>query len=133
MIARCDICDAERAARSSLNVFGYRYDPSAGTAVAHSCPECHHPLRAKRRGDSGESCILDALPPGGRVSAETEFDAEATAPNPGSDEARQRGCTCPVLDNGRGQGRGDGQWWVRMDCPLHGTPENGEVDDDDDS
>lgn len=34
------------------------------------------------------------------------------------------GCTCPVMDNGRGKGwLGDGErfgWVVNEDCPLHG-------------
>lgn len=42
-------------------------------------------------------------------------------PSPGSPEAIERGCTCPVLDNNHGRGRGDGQFWVRQDCPLHGA------------
>lgn len=44
-------------------------------------------------------------------------------PNPGSDEAIERGCVCPVLDNNRGKRAPyppDG-WWQRPDCPLHGT------------
>ena len=44
--------------------------------------------------------------------------------NPGSDEAIRNGCTCPVLDNGHGQGYlGDGEkygWWITADCPMHG-------------
>lgn len=44
--------------------------------------------------------------------------------NPGSPDARDLGCTCPVLDNGHGAGRGgNGEefgWYVRGDCPLHG-------------
>lgn len=39
-------------------------------------------------------------------------------PKPGSDAAREEGCSCPVLDNGHG--RGDGPFWIDMDCPLHG-------------
>lgn len=53
--------------------------------------------------------------------------------NPGSQEAIDHGCTCPVSDNGYGKGvGGDGErngWWVNADCPLHGQeikyPENG--------
>jgi len=41
-------------------------------------------------------------------------------PNPGSDMARDHGCTCPVLDNGHG--RGPGPFWINGDCPLHGSP-----------
>lgn len=50
-------------------------------------------------------------------------------PNPGSKEAIDAGCTCPVLDNGRGRGAcggakgDDGQpmFWVHDDCPVHST------------
>ena len=48
-----------------------------------------------------------------------------TLPLPGSDEALERGCTCPVMDNAHGKGTGTGDppdWWVSSDCPLHGTP-----------
>ena len=42
-------------------------------------------------------------------------------PNPGSDEALDQGCTCPVLDNGHGRGRfGDGEQFIySLDCPVH--------------
>lgn len=47
-------------------------------------------------------------------------------PNPGSKDAIEDGCTCPVLDNGHGAGHlGDGEkygWWKNADCPLHGEP-----------
>lgn len=46
---------------------------------------------------------------------------------PGSDEALDKGCTCPVLDNAHGRGYlGLGVGWVIADgCPLHArqTPE----------
>lgn len=46
-------------------------------------------------------------------------------PNPGSDDAVAKGCTCPVLDNGRGRGayQIDGKWvfWTNAQCPLHGS------------
>ena len=45
-------------------------------------------------------------------------------PNPGSPEAIAKGCTCPVIDNGYGKGRGgNGEclgWWIAGDCPIHG-------------
>ena len=44
-------------------------------------------------------------------------------PNPGSDEAVAQGCSCPVLDNGRGKGaygRSD-QFWIAENCTLHGV------------
>lgn len=55
------------------------------------------------------------------------MDSTSTAAdNPGSDAARALGCTCPVLDNGRGRsawGRsslyGDPVFWISGDCPLH--------------
>lgn len=44
-------------------------------------------------------------------------------PNPGSDEAVKKGCTCPVMDNAYGKGtyRVDGRpvFWINGDCPLH--------------
>jgi hypothetical protein len=46
-------------------------------------------------------------------------------PNPGSEEAVKRGCTCAVWDNCRGKGiGGDGKqfgWWITVDCLLHGS------------
>jgi len=40
--------------------------------------------------------------------------------NPGSKEAQDEGCTCPVLDNNYGKGI-NGSFWMNGDCPLHGT------------
>lgn len=42
-----------------------------------------------------------------------------TTPNPGSDEAIELGCSCPVIDNGRGRGAGNGFFWINCGCPLH--------------
>lgn len=42
-------------------------------------------------------------------------------PNPGSDAALDKGCTCPVVDNGHGNeelGNTRG-FWISGDCPLH--------------
>ena len=52
------------------------------------------------------------------------MDAEATtvrsiAPSPGSAAALALGCTCPVLDNGHGMGRGDGNFVHVQGCPVH--------------
>lgn len=52
-----------------------------------------------------------------------------SAPNPGSPEARQEGCTCPVMDNSHGRGYlggatdegGNLVFVMAMDCPLHGA------------
>jgi hypothetical protein len=54
---------------------------------------------------------------------------------PGSDEAIAQGCTCPVLDNGRGRGayQVDNQWayWIAFGCPLHHDTKPTEEDTDD--
>lgn len=46
---------------------------------------------------------------------------------PGSPEAVERGCLCPVLDNAHGAGvAGDGGkkgWWYFGDCPVHFPPD----------
>lgn len=41
--------------------------------------------------------------------------------NPGSREAIEAGCTCPVLDNGHGKGSswGPDKFWITEGCPLH--------------
>lgn len=44
-------------------------------------------------------------------------------PNPGSKEAIELGCTCPVYDNCHGVGfpwgETDPAFWISGDCPLH--------------
>lgn len=44
-----------------------------------------------------------------------------TIPNPGSDEAIEQGCSCPVLDNNHGEeALGDTRgFWITPGCPLH--------------
>lgn len=50
-------------------------------------------------------------------------------PNPGSPAAIKIGCTCPVLDNARGEGVGGGLFWMNTKCPVHGHyPPKDEVD-----
>lgn len=47
-----------------------------------------------------------------------------TTPNPGSDEAINQGCTCPVRKNEHGKGFGDLDqpcFWVASSCPIHGV------------
>lgn len=49
-------------------------------------------------------------------------------PNPGSQEARDIGCTCPVLDNHYGEGayndkEGVPLFWIAEECPVHGIKE----------
>ena len=51
---------------------------------------------------------------------------------PGSDEAIEAGCTCPVIDNAHGKGymgevtddKGQTVYIFSGDCPLHGRGEN---------
>ena len=50
----------------------------------------------------------------------------STKSNPGSDEAIAQGCTCSVLDNGRGRGawggiktNGELVFWITEGCPVH--------------
>ena len=42
-------------------------------------------------------------------------------PNPGTQEALNMGCTCPVIDNHYGKGYfGDGESYIYIeDCPIH--------------
>ena len=46
-------------------------------------------------------------------------ETTSAVPNPGSDEAVSRGCTCPVGDNARGRGLPGGTFWINEGCPLH--------------
>lgn len=51
-------------------------------------------------------------------------------PNPGSYEAREVGCTCPVLDNCRGRGYfgKEGVFVINCDCIVHGGTDEKEED-----
>jgi hypothetical protein len=49
---------------------------------------------------------------------------------PGSDQALDAGCRCPVLDNAHGRGRGDGTYWISERCPLHAPQRGVEVSRD---
>lgn len=51
---------------------------------------------------------------------------ENKIPNPGSPEAVQQGCLCPVMDNHNGAGFYMGEenglmFWRVRGCPLHGV------------
>lgn len=44
--------------------------------------------------------------------------------NPGSREALDAGCRCPVMDNNHGKRPGMfGGWYIALDCPVHGDGE----------
>ncbi len=45
----------------------------------------------------------------------------ATLPRPGSADARELGCTCPVIDNHHGERATgpSGDWWYNHSCLLH--------------
>lgn len=51
-------------------------------------------------------------------------------PNPGSDAAIEKGCTCPRMDNCNGRGAyGHSNWfWNNGDCPIHPTKKPDEMD-----
>jgi len=72
-----------------------------GFGTAFSCDYC------------GEDMVLDQKSPNGWA---------ITHPNPGSKPARDRGCTCAVLDNSHGLGYlgCPGVWAKMSNCPLHG-------------
>lgn len=43
-----------------------------------------------------------------------------TIPNPGSKEAIEQRCICPVIDNHYGAGFGDPlKFWITGGCPVH--------------
>lgn len=46
---------------------------------------------------------------------------EMNKPNPGSQEAKDQGCRCPVMDNayGRGYMGHSGIFVYMIDCPIH--------------
>lgn len=52
--------------------------------------------------------------------------SENNTPNPGSNEAVNKGCTCPIMDNARGRGYMGipGQFVMSAGCPLHGVNTN---------
>lgn len=55
---------------------------------------------------------------------ETTGDLGNILPAPGSVEAEEQGCTCPVLDNGYGRGipgSNGRHFWITGGCPIH-TP-----------
>lgn len=46
---------------------------------------------------------------------------QSKLPNPGSEEARAMGCTCPIFDNNFGKGYlgQEGVFVYNMACPIH--------------
>lgn len=48
-------------------------------------------------------------------------NATNAVPNPGSDEAAMRGCTCARMDNSYGKGYlgRPGMFFITEGCPLH--------------
>ena len=56
-------------------------------------------------------------------------------PPPGSNEAIELGCKCPVLDNANGKGiviNGEVMYWYSQDCNIH-YPENKKEDNNETS
>ena len=46
-------------------------------------------------------------------------DCEECHMKPGSETAQAKGCTCPVMDNGRGHRSAHFGLWVTAGCPVH--------------
>lgn len=55
-------------------------------------------------------------------ATQTTEETPIPSPLPGSEEAIEKGCRCPVIDNHYGKGNSLGQFWISGDCPLHGIP-----------
>ncbi len=61
---------------------------------------------------------------------------ESDTPNPGSEEALNQSCRCPVLDNAHGRGAvgmgnkedGTPNFWVVTNCPLHGEGKEEQIE-----
>lgn len=52
-------------------------------------------------------------------------------PNPGSTEAIERGCRCPIMDNCYGKGcniGGELVFWYTSGCPVHSKLWNTPID-----
>jgi hypothetical protein len=83
--------------------------------AAHLYKRMHEPRREQKAMNSTQDPEQPAIPP--LLSA-----TGLAALRPGSNEALEAGCNCPVLDNAHGAGYfGLGKVWVmRLDCPIHG-------------
>jgi len=70
----------------------------------------------------------NSLPPEMLAAAQEPNSSKPKTPNPGSDEAIELGCICPVMDNHHGRGsRGDNNlFWVTSNCPIHTTTHPGD-------
>lgn len=88
-----------------------------------NCEEFYHDCYPEA---SDEECREKAKYLCGQCSG--RYASRREMPNPGSDEARELGCTCPVLDNAYGKGDavfgytdddGNPCFWINEKCPLH--------------
>lgn len=90
--------------------------------MAFTCPRCgavsHNPMD-EREGYCGRCYDWT----GGEVLRRPDSPVDlGEPPYPGSDAALDKGCLCPVLDNGHGNtglARDRGGWIVVVGCPLH--------------
>jgi hypothetical protein len=57
---------------------------------------------------------------------ESEMSDWKGQPNPGSNNALDRGCTCAVMDNNRGRWapHPPNDWWITVGCPVHDPTDN---------
>lgn len=79
-------------------------------------------MEAKRKG-SQAGTAADRVSAGRGNGEPLEL---AVTPNPGSREAQDLGCSCPVLDNARGRGAWgsegkDAIFFITDGCKVHGT------------
>jgi hypothetical protein len=76
----------------------------------HPCPHC---------GSTKDTWFSRTLPMGD-ICPDCGLDvANPPTPPPGSQEALDLGCLCPVVDNCHGRGVAPGIFVYREDCPVH--------------
>lgn len=75
--------------------------------ICKVCTQCHN-MGCDYFGEPIKECYDQLLP----------------IPKPGSKEAQEKGCLCPVVDNHYGKGIDMGgtepSFWYSENCPIHG-------------
>ncbi len=107
----------EQASKSPANP---PLPPAPGSAMPCGCPVADIPITLALEGLEGPEAVQGYTCKCGRCFyPEPQCSADL---RPGSPEALDAGCKCPVLDNAHGAGYlGLGKVWVMtMECPLHG-------------
>lgn len=87
------------------------------------CPQCSQitSMYKKKAAPKKTKQVPDYWPGNINWPGNVEIDMKT---RPGSPEAQEAGCTCPVLDNEHGLGRGGCGakfgWYMVETCPIHG-------------